>query len=182
VLDGAVRIFRERGYNATSIADLSKATGLSAGSIYKAFKDKRGLFLAAFDQYVGQGDALRRLASRNGVHGRDRIRELLVRYAESSSGAEGVQGCLVAGSTTELATMDAAAARGVKAAHVRTEQWLVQVVREGQMDGSIGAAIDGEAAARLLLCILQGMRIVGKTGRSRDEMDALVELALKVLG
>jgi AcrR family transcriptional regulator len=180
-LDGAVRIFRERGYNATSITDLSKATGLSAGSIYKAFKDKRGLFLAAFDQYVGQGDALRRLAARHGVHGRDRLRELLVRYAESSSGAEGMQGCLVAGSTAELATMDDAVARRVKAAHARTERWLVRAVREGQVDGSVGAAVDVEAAARLLLCVLQGMRIVGKTGRSRAEMDALVELALKTL-
>lgn len=181
VLDGAVRVFRERGYNATSVADLTKATGLAAGSIYKAFKDKRGVFLAAFDRYVEEGDALRRLAFEKGGSGRDRLGELLGLYAAASSGAEGLRGCLVAGSTAELATMDAGIARHVKAAHARTEQWLARTIRDGQMDGSINAAIDGEAAARLMLCVLQGMRIVGKTGRSRDGMSSLVELALKAL-
>jgi hypothetical protein len=32
-----------------------------------------------------------------------------------------------------------------------------------------------------MLCVLQGMRVVGKTGRSHDDMAALVSLALKVL-
>ncbi|EIL95595.1 TetR/AcrR family transcriptional regulator [Rhodanobacter sp. 115] len=123
VLDGAVRIFRERGYNATSIADLSLATGLAAGSIYKAFKDKRGLFLAAFDRYVEEGDALRRLAFQNGGNGRDKLKSLLGLYANASSGAEGMRGCLVAGSTIELATMDAghcAAGEGCACPHRAT--------------------------------------------------------------
>jgi TetR/AcrR family transcriptional repressor of nem operon len=49
-LDQAIRIFRERGYNATSIGDLTDAMGLASGSLYKAFKDKREMFLAAFDR------------------------------------------------------------------------------------------------------------------------------------
>ena len=181
MLDGAIRVFRERGYNATSVADLAQATGLSAGSLYKAFKDKRGIFLAAFERYVEDGDARRRLAFREGVRGRGRLGALLALYAAASSGSEGVQGCLVAGSTVELTTMDAATARRVKAAQARTEHLLARIVREGQADGSIRADIDGAAAARLMLCILQGMRVVGKTGRSRSDMDAIVELALKAL-
>lgn len=180
-LDGAVRIFRERGYNATSVADLAQAMGLAAGSIYKAFKDKRGVFLAAFERYVGEGDALRHAAFGKGGNGRDKLRELLELYAVSSSGVEGMQGCLVVGSTVELATMDAATARRVKAAHGRTEQLLVRTIRDGQADGSINAAIDSEAVARLMLCILQGMRVIGKTGRSRGDMRSVVELALKTL-
>src|SRR5882757_6578187 len=49
-LDKAVRVFRERGYHATSIADLTEAMNLASGSVYKAFKDKRTIFLAAFDR------------------------------------------------------------------------------------------------------------------------------------
>jgi AcrR family transcriptional regulator len=49
-LDKSVRIFRERGYHATSIGDLTKAMELASGSVYKAFKDKRAVFLAAFDR------------------------------------------------------------------------------------------------------------------------------------
>jgi TetR/AcrR family transcriptional repressor of nem operon len=45
----SVRVFRERDYHATSIANLTEAMELASGSVYKAFKDKRAVFLAAFD-------------------------------------------------------------------------------------------------------------------------------------
>jgi AcrR family transcriptional regulator len=181
VLDGAVRVFRERGYNATSVADLVKATGLVAGSLYKAFKDKRGIFLAAFDRYVGERDAMRHLALRHSNNGRERLGELLGFYAAASSGSEGKQGCMVAGSAMELTTMDADTARRVRAAYARNERLLVRTIRDGQGDGSIRADLDSAAAARLMLCVLQGMRVVGKTGRSHDDMASLVSLALKIL-
>jgi AcrR family transcriptional regulator len=49
-LDRAVLVFRERGYHATSIGDLSEAMKLASGSLYKAFGDKRAIFLAAFER------------------------------------------------------------------------------------------------------------------------------------
>jgi AcrR family transcriptional regulator len=55
-LDHATRLFRERGYHAASIEDLTQAMGIACGSIYKAFQDKRATFLAALDR----GIALRR--------------------------------------------------------------------------------------------------------------------------
>src|ERR1700761_1859071 len=51
-LDRAIRVFCEQGYNATSIGDLIDAMGLASGSIYKAFHDKRAVFLAALDRHV----------------------------------------------------------------------------------------------------------------------------------
>jgi len=180
-LDGAVRVFRERGYNATSVADLTKATGLVAGSLYKAFKDKRGIFLAAFDRYVDERDAMRHLALRHAGNGRDQLKQLLGLYAAASSGSEGKQGCMVAGSAIELATMDADTARRVRAAYARNERLLIRTIRDGQADGSIRADLDSAAAGRLMLCVLQGMRVVGKTGRSHGDMAALVSLALKML-
>jgi hypothetical protein len=47
---------------------------------------------------------------------------------------------------------------------------------------SIPADIDGRVAARLMLCLLQGMRVIGKTGRSRKEMMAVADGAMKLLG
>ena len=48
VLAGAMHAFRERGYAGASIKDLEQATGLTAGSIYHGYRDKAGLFAAAF--------------------------------------------------------------------------------------------------------------------------------------
>ena len=45
-LDGAIRVFCERGYHATSIGELTAAMRLATGSVYKAFRDKQAVFLA----------------------------------------------------------------------------------------------------------------------------------------
>ncbi|HEY2757497.1 MAG TPA: TetR/AcrR family transcriptional regulator [Pseudolabrys sp.] len=181
-LDKAVRVFRERGYHATSIADLTEAMELASGSVYKAFKDKRAVFLAAFDREGElRGEKLRRILGRH-KSGRDRIRETLIFYAEASHGVEGKRGCLVVGSAAELTTFDAALAQRVTAAIHGSESLLSDLIGQGQADGSISAAIDRKATARLMLCLLQGMRVVGKTGRSGAEMTAVADTAMKLLG
>jgi len=182
VLDHAIVTFRSRGYTATSINDLSRATGLTAGSLYKAFADKRALFAAAFDRYTSlRNSALReRLDKANS--GLARLREILLFYVESSYDLEGRRGCMVVGGIVELDTYDQALADGVSRALRRNESLLIELIVQGKADGSITADINVETAARLVLCILLGMRVMGKTGRTKEEMAGLVELALKVVG
>ena len=180
-LDKSVRVFRERGYHATSIADLTEAMELASGSVYKAFKDKQAVFLAAFDREgKRRQEKLRGLLS-TAKSGRDRIRIALNFYAESSHGVEGKRGCLIVGTAAELATFDAEVARRVTAALRQGETLLVDSIRQGQADGSIPAAIDSKVTARLILCLLQGMRVIGKTGRTRQEMMAVADAAMKLL-
>ncbi len=57
VLDKAMIVFRKKGYHASSIADLGEAMSLTAGSIYKAFTDKRTLFLRVFERYIALRNA-----------------------------------------------------------------------------------------------------------------------------
>jgi TetR/AcrR family transcriptional regulator, transcriptional repressor for nem operon len=180
-LDKAMRLFSERGYHATSIGELSAAMGLASGSVYKAFKDKRAVFMAAFEHYRRVRSAKLAAAIDTGQPARQQLAAVLRFYAESSCGAEGRRGCLVAGSAAELATFDAEMAQQVSAALRHNEQLILGLIRQGQTDGSIGSAVDAGATARMLLCLLQGMRIVGKSGRSRAEMGALLAPALKLL-
>ena len=181
-LDKSVRVFRERGYHATSITDLTEAMELASGSVYKAFKDKRAVFLAAFDrEAIVRGEKLQRIIS-TAKSGRDRIRNALTFYAESSHGVEGKRGCLIVGTAAELATFDAEVGRRVTVALRKSETLMVDLIRQGQADGSIPAAIDSKVTARLMLCLLQGMRVIGKTGRKRTEMRALAAAAMKLLG
>lgn len=104
-IDSALLVFRERGYHATSIKELSDATGLTAGSLYKAFGSKNGLFLAAFDRYTRTRSAALRQRTEAARSGRDKIAAVLRFYAESSHGPEGIRGCLVVASATELAVL-----------------------------------------------------------------------------
>src|SRR5947209_3306000 len=51
-LQSAMRAFWDRGYHATSIAELVEATGVHRNSLYATFGDKKTLFLAALDNYI----------------------------------------------------------------------------------------------------------------------------------
>ena len=180
-LDRAVRVFCERGYHATSIGDLSAATGLASGSLYKAFKDKRGLYVAALTHYKDTRDAALRAALAPARTGRARVHAALLHYAESSHGERGRIGCLVINSATELATLDAELGRWVAGSLRRNETLLAGLLREGIADGSVPAHVDPAVTGRLLLCLVQGMRVVGKTGMTRKDTLALVDVALKTL-
>lgn len=51
-LDGAMECFWRRGYEATSLRDLTASTGLTAPSLYNAFGDKQELFSRALEHYL----------------------------------------------------------------------------------------------------------------------------------
>jgi AcrR family transcriptional regulator len=180
-LDKALAVFSERGYHATSISELTDAMGLASGSVYKAFKDKRGIFLAAFDRYRAVRRGILDLQIGKAASGRNKIRVLLFHYAASSQGEGGRRGCLVVGSANELAVFDEQAADRVATAFAMNEALLLDLVRLGQSDGSISTTLDAPATARTLLCLTAGMRIAGKTGRSHEDMTAVAEAAMKLL-
>lgn len=180
-LDRAIDVFSARGYHGTAISDLTDALELTAGSIYKAFGDKRGILLAAFDRYR----ALRRAKLATTVAaaplGREKVRAALIFYAEAAHGASGQRGCLVVSMTTELAASDPSTAERVAVAHAANQTVLKDLILLGQADGSVPAGVDARAAACTLLCTMLGMRVVGKTGCGRAEMIAVAETAMKIL-
>lgn len=180
-LDGAVQVFRERGFQAASLADLCAAMHLATGSLYKAFRGKRAVFLAAFDRYTARRANHVQQAVEAELLGCDKLRAMLNCYVEVSLGDEGRRGCLVVASAAELSTYDTDMADIVGAALRRVEIQLRDLIRLGQVDASISASIDAESTARTLLCFLQGLRVVGKVGRSRTEMLSATDQAMRLL-
>lgn len=180
-LDKAIVVFSERGYHAASISELKDAMGLAAGSLYKAFKDKKAIFLAAFDRYKQVRNALLDEELAQGKNGRDKVFRMLGFYADASHGEYGRRGCLVVGTAVELAVYDAEAAERVDRSMKRSEALFDSLIREGQADGSISRAIDPSTTARLLLSVTQGLRVLGKTGPDRDRAFSVVDAAMKLL-
>ena len=106
-VERAMEVFWSRGYHATALPDLLRATKLSRGSLYAAFGDKHTLFLHALDRYIA--DALARMEiefdrRRAPVEG---VRAVLAGYVERTSGAKGRRGCLLVATAMELAGEDA---------------------------------------------------------------------------
>lgn len=181
VLDKAVSHFSENGFHGTSIADLNTALSLTSGSIYKAWGDKRGLFLAALDHYIARrAEAISEVLAGQAT-GRNRIQTLLQYYAHLSSGDLGRTGCLVIETAVELAATDTEIAARISTQHRQSQTRLRNLITAGQQDGSIRTTRDATATARLLLAIMHGMRVLGKSGAALEDMQQLANGAMYLL-
>ena len=180
-IEDAINVFLARGYHGASVQDLTEGTGLARGSLYKAFHDKRSLFLAALDHYTAA--ALQRIADNLAQPGSARaaIRDTLMAYARRASAAQGQRGCLITASAMEMMPADAEVGALIERMFRRMQDLFAAAVIRGQSSGEISRERDERAVARMLLCTIQGLRVLGKTGPSEQDMSELVDVALRVL-
>jgi TetR/AcrR family transcriptional regulator, transcriptional repressor for nem operon len=180
-LQDAVEVFRTHGYHGTSVQDLTEGTGLARGSLYKAFHDKRSLFLAALEHYTA--GALQRLSATLNVPGpaRAAIRETLIAYAKRVSGAK-CEGCLITMAAMEMVPRDAEVSAILRRNVRRMQDLFAAAVIRGQLAGEIDPAADERAIARMLVVTIQGLRVFGKTAPEEAEMVDVVDLAMRAIG
>jgi TetR/AcrR family transcriptional repressor of nem operon len=177
-VERAMGVFWSRGYHATALPDLLRATKLSRGSLYAAFGDKRSLFLRALDRYVA--DALTRMDSELAPRSApvDGLRAYLAGYAERTSGASGRRGCLLVATAMELAGQDAEVNRRVAGFFKAMEARVAIALSRAKTAGKLADGVEPASAARLLVCFVEGLRVVGKTAPARTTSQATVDALL----
>lgn len=178
-LDKAMDIFRFQGFHATSISDLSKAMNLTVGSIYKAFGDKHNLFYQVFNRYLllRKKELNEYLSHAN--TGYEKIQNLLNFYIDSVKELEGKKGCLVVGSAIEIEVLNHELTRAIEFALNKNLSNIKKLIEEGKADGSINQELNVDQAASLLLCLVLGIRVAGKTSSTRPN-DSLISLIMKL--
>ena len=178
-VERAMNVFWSRGYHATALPDLLRATKLSRGSLYAAFGDKHSLFLRALDRYIA--DALTRMDAefdprREPVAG---LRAYLAGYVERNSGANGRRGCLLVATTMELAGRDADVDRRIAGFVRDMEARVADALSRAKMAGKLADGVEPSSAARILVCFVEGLRVVGKTAPTRIISQATVDAFLE---
>src|ERR1700733_8533756 len=166
-VERAMGVFWSRGYHGTALPDLLRATKLSRGSLYAAFGDKHSLFLRALDRYIA--DALMRMEfelapSREPVDG---LRAYLAGYVDRTSGANGKRGCLLVATAMELAGSDAEVDRRIASFFKAMETRLASALSRAKAAAKLADGVDPSSAARILVCFVEGLRVVGKTAAAR---------------
>ena len=182
VLDKAMDLFWQKGYEATSIQELLNAMGISRGSLYDAFGDKHALFLAVLERYQQRSHArfLQTLSQPGSV--KAAITELF-NYVVAEAVADAKRrGCLLTNSTVELSPHDTAVADVINWNCRWVQDALYEALRRGQTQGEIAPDADIEALAQFLFNSLQGLRVVSKTNTDRQALENIVKITVSVLG
>ncbi|GAA2499101.1 TetR/AcrR family transcriptional regulator [Streptomyces longisporus] len=181
-LQSALELFWRRGYEATSMSDLVDHLGIGRASIYATFGSKHELYLKALERYdrAGLPPIVRELSQPGPAL--PAVRALVRRYATEAADEQlRLNGCLVTNTASELAPHDAAAARRVERNWDHLETVLHSALVRAQARGELPAGRDPLALARMLLVLLQGLRVVGKASADPARVRDAAEQALALL-
>jgi AcrR family transcriptional regulator len=177
-LDSALHVFWSKGYEGTSIAELTEAMGITRPSLYAAFGNKEELFRKALDRYVDGPGGYVRLALAEKT-ARDVVDKLLHGTADAvtdpscPSGCLAVQGALTCGDTSQSVKEELMARRA------KGEENLRVRFRQAQADGDLPVDADPEDLARYISIVLQGMAVQAASGASRDDLRKIADMVLK---
>lgn len=175
----ALHVFWHKGYEATSLADLLAATGLSKSSLYGTFGSKRELFLAAFDSYR-EGRAREMALTLREAPARVALERFFRRVLSDDWTCDG-EGCMGINQAIELAPHDAEVAQRVQADFQAMEKAFARVIERGQQEGSIPAQRKPADLARVLVVAFPGLQVLVRSGCERSRLDAALRALLTLL-
>lgn len=177
VIEKAMAVFWAKGYEGTSLSDLTKAMGINKPSLYATFGNKEQLFLKVVDQYekrpcgffhpaLGQKDA------------RSVISALLNGAAESLSDNSHPQGCMV----IQSALTGSDSAESVKLALINrrldSQKQLTERFAQAMQDGDLGGQYSAESIACYITTIIQGMAIQATNGATAEQLKQVADITL----
>ena len=177
----AMELFWSRGYEATSVRDLTGHLGIGQGSLYAAFGDKDGLYRAALEHYRATLATAALESLKDGADARSAIRTMLVerlRIAVADAG----RGCLAVNAACERLPADAATRRTVRDMQDAGREALADVLRVAVERGEITSGQDPHTLAAFLVTFLNGLLVSAKITPDERALEPLVEVALAALG
>lgn len=170
-----MELFWERGYEATSIADITEAIGIGAPSLYAAFGGKRELFSKVVERYLSQYHGWMAAALRSEPTLRAGIDRLLADAALAYTRPGHPPGCLVITSATNCSSPEVQEMlRSVRNAAVSQ---LEHVITAAVGNGELSARANAHALAMFTATVMQGMAQRARDGATRQELREVAKVA-----
>ncbi|MEM8639387.1 MAG: TetR/AcrR family transcriptional regulator [Cyanobacteria bacterium P01_G01_bin.54] len=173
-LNLALQVFYENGFEATSIAQLSKAMKMKPPSLYNAFGDKEQLFIEVLEHYHQPYQESVRQIFLTAANAPEAIRQLMEK-SKNLHTTDNPIGCLVVNSTVNVGSEDSPIAEKIKSLHDTTEQLIYQRLKEGQQKGEISASVKVTKLARYVCGILLGAAALARGQKSPAAVKDLLD-------
>jgi AcrR family transcriptional regulator len=181
-LGRALDLFRQSGFAATSLDDLSAATGLNRPSLYGAFGDKRELYIKSFARY--RADARARITA--AIAGETPVRQRLKRLYDTTldiylSGENGPRGCFTVMTTASEAIADPDIRAMVQDTLGELDKAFAGLLRQAQKQGELPASADPQLLGQLAAATLHTLSIRARAGTPRPALDKIADAAIALI-
>lgn len=178
MLQKALMLFWERGYEGTSVAQLVQAMGITPPSLYAAFGSKEGLYRAAVELYLlGPGQFVA-LALAEEPTARDAVERILRQAVHIFTAKTHPRGCVIATSELVCAPENRELARTIAGLRAMSIDATAQRLARAKKEGELPASVNVKALARFYGAIIQGMSVQAKDGATTAELSSIADLAI----
>jgi AcrR family transcriptional regulator len=182
VIAAAREQFWTRGYGATSVDDLTVATGLGKGSLYGAFGDKHGLFTRALDSYISTSlDTVSAQLHDRRFGAYERLTRHIRGQASAAAADKARRGCMMARAAAELCSTDDEVEEKVERAYSAWCGELADTIAEAQRDGDVDRDVDPQALASTVLAFMRGLEALHEGGVKPARLQAAVEAMIALI-
>lgn len=177
-LDVAARLFWERGYEGTSIADLTEAMGIPPPSLYATYGSKADLYRLALDHIRERENkaALEALGGKLPAH--DAIAFYLHDAAARFTDPGRPRGCMISTAVLQHAEKSESVAQMVSERRELGLQTLRARFDRAVAEGELAPDTDTEALARFYGAVVQGMSAQACDGACRETLKRLADIAM----
>ena len=181
-LGKALDLFRKDGFAATSLDDLSAATGMNRPSLYGAFGDKRELYLKSYARYRADARASMSVIFRDELPIRERLgRIYAVALGIYLSGEAGPRGCFTVMTAASEAISDPEIRAMVLEGLSELDKAFAACFRLGKENGELPASADPQVLAQLASATIHTIAIRARARVPRKELEAIVTGAIDVM-
>lgn len=173
-----MRLFWERGYESTSIADLTRVLGIGPPSLYAAFGDKESLFKEAVDFYVRTYGAYLAEALTQEPTAYRAVARALHEAARELTSDNRPRGCLVVFGASNVTAQSTGVERELLRHRRSFEEAFAARIAQGGEEGDVPRCTDTRALARFTSCVFQGMSQQARDGASQHDLEKVAESAM----
>ncbi|MBJ7338211.1 TetR/AcrR family transcriptional regulator [Mycolicibacterium sp.] len=181
VVEKAMNLFWERGYEATSMQDLTEALGVGRGSLYAAFGSKDGLYRAALAHYLGLMASAMLHTLEGGGDVRTTVRNALLGRLTSAAEDPARRGCMLVNAVCERLPGDEHTHQTVFEVTSANRDALERALAEAVVRGEITPAFDPRSLAAFLVACLTGLLVSSKIDADLASLTRTVDIALSTL-
>lgn len=177
-LEVAARLFWERGYEGTSISDLTQAMGITPPSLYATFGSKEELFGLALDYSIARENGRRSeiLQAKTPLY--QALKAYLYDIAEGHTQPDKPRGCIVSTAVLQHSEENASVARTTASLREASMQILKARFDRAVDEGELPEKTDTDTLARFYGAIIQGMSAQACDGACSVRLKALIDVAL----
>ncbi|MDR5905565.1 TetR/AcrR family transcriptional regulator [Franzmannia qiaohouensis] len=177
-LRSAMEVFWSQGYDNASLADLTRAMGINAPSLYATFGGKETLFQEAVKLYVRtEGSGIWEQVE-TAPTARAAIKHVLHATAEAFTRGATPRGCMIVLAAPQMQGANSQVCDALKAHRQANGCLLERRLRRAVEEGELPASSDCTAIANYYVTLQHGMSIQARDGASRETLQAIADCAM----